>query len=469
MARFAGLRVPAFVFKREWLLLFGVLGLAAAIALLFYLWRPTPLKVAVGPAGSGEARLVEAFATTLSRLRQDVRLQIVPQGSVRESAAALERGAADLAVVRPDAGLPANGLTVAVLRDEALVIAAPEAAGIAELPDLARRRLGLVVRHEADLALLARLMAHYEIAPAGPGGSGPGTAVLVPLPVEEVGSAIEGRRIDAAAIVAAPASAAAQALVRAVEGASRDRKITIVAVPDGDAIAQSLPEVQAVTIPSGALRGRPRRPAEEVRTVGVTYRLVARSDLRRQTVASVVQHLFEMRTRLAAETGAANLLKAPDFDSAITATSARLPNHPGAVDYYQREQLTFFQSYGDYIYLLAIFGGSLFSGLAWLTQRLARKRRALVDVVLDRLMKILADARGCDSVMVLDDLALEIDGLVIHAVRYARHRTTDTRSMNALTLAIDSARAAISDRRRSLLDGRVENAAAGPARTSPAA
>ena len=71
--------------------------------------------------------------------------------------------------------------------------------------------------------------------------------------------------------------------------------------------------------------------------------------------------------------------------------------------------------------------------------------------MLDRLLCILSEARGAKTVAEIDDLALEIDGLVTHAVRHARKRTTGTKTMGALMLAIDSARAAIADRRRDIL------------------
>lgn len=446
-------RLPLVLVRRDGLFLVGAVVLLAIAGLYFYWTRPTPLTVAAGPRGTPDARLIEAYAALLDREKRSIRLAVTYQDDVRDAASALQEGRADLAVVRPDVRSPENGLTLAVLRDEALIVAAPEAAGLAELPDLAGKRLGLVARHAADAGLVATLLRYYDLdaAPADAAGPlGPNQVALVPLAAEAVGASLTGRRVDAVAVVAGPASPAAAALARAVEGASRDRKVGFVTIPDGEAIAQRTPEIPAVTIPGGSFGGRPKRPEEELKTVGVSYRLMARDDMRRETAAAVTQYLFEKRTRLGAQAPSANLLKAPEFDSAATATSARLPNHPGAVDYFQREQLTFFQAYGDWVYLAMFGGGSVFSAMAWLGQRLRRKRRALVDVVLDRLMDILAEARDSTTVAALDERALEIDSLVLHAVRYARHRTTDTRTMSALILAIDSARSAVADRRRSL-------------------
>ena len=446
--------LAAILMKREGIFVLLALGFAAVAGIVLYLSRPTTLTVAVGPRDGAEAALIDAYAKALSRNHEDVRLDVKHLDDVRDSAAALQDNRADLAVVRPDVMLPENGLTLAVLHDEALIVAAPAASGIESFPDLSRRRLGVVVRHKADLALIDRLLDFYDFFPArdadperpiAPGGVG-----VVPLKPSEVTAALDAKRVDAVAVIAAPASKAAISTVRAVEAASPDRTATLVGVPDGKAITQRLPELQASSIPAGTFGGRPKRPEEDVETLGVSHRLMARGSVNRVAVASVVQHLFEWRPRLAAASPLANQVKAPDYDTTVTATSARLPNHPGAVDYFEREQQTFLERYEDWIYLLAFFGGTIGSGVAWLGQRLARKRRERIDGVLDRLLDILAELRTARTAADLDALAREIDSLVADVVRQARERTIDTRMLSALILAIDAAHAALDDARRCL-------------------
>ncbi|GJD47859.1 hypothetical protein OPKNFCMD_0571 [Methylobacterium crusticola] len=441
--------MPAFLHKRESFFLLAALLLGAVAGGVLYLSRPTTLVVAVGPEARAESRLIQAYADALARAREDIRLLVVPYDDVRNSAAALQSGRADLAVVRPDVRLPENGLTLAVLHDEALVVAAPAGRELKAFPDLSGKRLGLVAHHGADQPFVTSLLAYYALTPAAPERAGtPGTVAVVPLAAEEVTAALATGRIDAAAVIAAPSARAAGQVVRAVEAASPDHGAAIVAVPDGEAIIQRMPELQSVSIAAGTFGGRPKRPDEDVRTVGASYRLMARASLSRDVAASVTQHLFELRSRLAAMTPTANLMKAPDFDSAVAATSARLPIHPGAVDFYEREQQTFLQRYEDWVYLAAFFGGGLGSAVAWLGQRLAREQRARIDTVLDRLLAILAEARGTQDPAALAGLAVEIDGLVVDVVRHARARATDIRTMSALILAVDAARAAVAECRR---------------------
>ena len=130
--------------------------------------------MAVGPQDGPEAALIEAYANALDRAREDVRLKVVRYGDVRDSALALQRNKADLAVVRPDVFLPENGLTLAILHDEALIIAAPEAADIDDIPALARKRLGIVVRHSADLPFLTNLLSFYDLVPDSSDAEAPG-------------------------------------------------------------------------------------------------------------------------------------------------------------------------------------------------------------------------------------------------------------------------------------------------------
>jgi ABC-type nitrate/sulfonate/bicarbonate transport system substrate-binding protein len=90
----------------------------------------------------------------------------------------LRQGKVDLAIVRPDVLLPGNGLTVAILREEAVIVVAPAASKIEGFSGLAGKRLGVVTHHEADLPVLTAIAAHYDLSPPA--------ITLVPLGLEEV-------------------------------------------------------------------------------------------------------------------------------------------------------------------------------------------------------------------------------------------------------------------------------------------
>lgn len=449
-------RLPQWLFRRESLVTIAMAAVLGAGALTLYVTQATTLVIAVAPRDGTEPGLIKAYADALDAGRENVRLKILSFDDVRESAAALQDGRADLAVVRPDVELPTNGLTLAILRDQAMIIVSPEASGITAFPKLAGKRLGIAEHKDADFQLLGNILGYYGLAletePSGP--KVPATAVLlVPVDASDAGTAIRTRKIDAFVSIIAPSAPKALALVAAVKGISKSGKVEFVDVPDGDAIIERFPRLQAVTVPGGLFGGRPKLPDDDVKTVGSSYRLMARASLSRVVAADVTQHLFEMRTAASRSSDAADYVLAPAYETTVAATSARIPIHPGAIDYYEREQHSFVDRYGDTLYLLAALAGGLASAFAWLRQRFASLRRERIDEVTDRLLAIIDEARSLRDSEALQALNIEIDRLATDVVRYARDRRPDMRTMAAVGIAIETAKATVSDCRHATAGG----------------
>ena len=360
------------------------IGLCAGLAVFGY-WHfaaPHHLTIAVGPPDSPETRVLGAYAQALPETHKDVRLRIRPTQDLRESASLLERKRVEFAVIRPDVLLPGNARTVAILRTDAVIVLAPSADEPDDLGKLARKRLGVLSRDEADASLLKTLLDHYNL-PAS-------EITLVPLAAAaDVEGAIAGRRIDALVFVAPAASQETADIARAAAKAWNGR-VSVVPVAQAEALAAKNPLLSEETIPVGGVLGRPALPAEEIKTIGVSYRLMSRPDIDRNLVSRVAQYLFQLRARIAQVDPGIHLMKAPDTDASTTAT---LPNHLGANDYFQREQRTFMDDYGDWIWIALFAGGGLSSGLVWLGQLFRRNRREAVDKVIDRLLAIATEAR----------------------------------------------------------------------------
>jgi TRAP-type uncharacterized transport system substrate-binding protein len=417
----------------------------------WYFAAPTQLTVAIGPPDSPEARLVGAYAQALVENRKDIRLMVRSTRDLQESARALQQHAVDLAVVRPDVDLPTNARTIAILRVDAVIFLAPGTDKPDDVGKLAKKRLGLVNRDEADIPPLKTILDHYNLTDDD--------ITLVPLAAADVETSIAGKRIDALAFVAPVASRQAAEITRTAARAWNGR-VAVVPVALAEALAAKNPLLSEETLAPGSILGRPQLPAEEAKTIGVSYRLVSRPEVDRTVVSRAAQHLFQLRTRIAQTAPGIHLMKAPDTDAS---TTAALPNHLGANDYFHREQRTFMDDYGDWIWIALFAGGGLSSGLVWAGQLFRRNRRELVDKVIDRLLVILAEAREATSTDQLDKLATEIDGLVSHTVRHARRRTTNTRTMSAMILALDTARSAVAERRRELREAeRFEDATLDP-------
>lgn len=365
---------------------------------------------------------------------------------MRDSAAALQEGRADLAVVRPDVDLPDNGLTLAILRDQAMIIASPEPSGLTSFPELDRKRLAILAHRDADQALIKAMVGHYGLTlldqdPEGP--LPPRHVALVEMSEAELPAALARKRVDAVVSVISPTAPTAQRIVGIVQAASRTQKVAFVTVENADAIVARMPRLQSVTMPAETFGGSPKVPAEDVHTVGASYRLMARADLSRPVAADVTQHLFELRSGMANVTAAADYMQAPSYDSTAGATSARLPIHPGAVDFFEREQQGFIERYETWIYLVAFLGGGIGSGVVWIGQRLSRLRRERIEEATDRLLQIRQEAQGSAAPPHLEHLAREIDDLAGEIAKHALERPTEARTMSAAAIAIDAARSTV--------------------------
>src|SRR4051794_27520574 len=89
----------------------GVLFFAAAGAGLYLVLRPVTLRIAVGPPGSDDQKLIQALAQTFARDKSSVRLAPVSTESAAASIAPLKESKTDPPGARGDPELPAGPRT----------------------------------------------------------------------------------------------------------------------------------------------------------------------------------------------------------------------------------------------------------------------------------------------------------------------------------------------------------------------
>jgi len=153
-----------------------MLAFGVAAGTLYYVLRPTTLRIAVGPAGSEDQKLIQLMAQTFARENSAVRLSLVTTEGAAESIALFTAGKADLAVARGDLNLPENAESVAILRKNVVVLWAPSglpAKGskkqptpkIKSLDELAGHRVGVIGRTQANVTLLRVILKESGINP----------------------------------------------------------------------------------------------------------------------------------------------------------------------------------------------------------------------------------------------------------------------------------------------------------------
>ncbi|SFU71855.1 TRAP transporter solute receptor, TAXI family [Methylobacterium sp. 174MFSha1.1] len=433
-----------------------------ATALLAYQWlgQPTTLRVAVGPAGSEDARLVAAVTQSLARTHEDVRLRPVATGGVAESASLAERGKADLAVVRSDVGIPANTQTVAILHRNAVLLLTTDPS-LAAVPDLRGRRIGIVRNPSGNTRLLATILEHYDI---------PADAVtVVPLgDGHEAGEALRGHRVDAVMVVSPltgrTAGDVVASIIKGDNGVSAGGTPNFIPIGEAAVLARRWPALESVEIARGTFGGTPPRPAEAVATIGVSHRLVAQAHLSDSIVSELTRLLFVNRPGLAVEVPLANQIEAPD-----TSKSASLPVHPGAQAYYEGEVESFFERYGDWFYLVVMCVSILGSAAAGLVSRAANRSRARDMALLRQLLAIVRASRDVEDDGELADLERQADEILAAALARAGAGAIDNAGVAAFTLGLDQARRAIAERRAVLLERQAQGLDRAPDPRSAAA
>jgi uncharacterized protein len=433
-----------------------IIGGAAASWFAYQVYsRPAELKVAVGPAGSDDHALLTGLSRRLASTKAAVRLGIVSRSGPIEVAQALDRGEADLAVIRGDLPIPSSARAVAVLQKSAVVIVAAEKnkKTLENFGQLKKRKLGIVGSPGANDRLIDRLSAHHGLSPSD--------ISRVQLARDDAIDAIRTGRVDAL-LGTGPLNGPTIANFNAAVSRAFRAVPSYVEI-DAEAIAKSAPEYESDDIPKGAFRSSPANPAEDITTLFFAHLLVAKRSLSEDTVAALTRLLFDARVPLQSEHPTARLIEAASTDK-----DAAVPIHPGAAAYYDGSEKGFFERYGDALFygpmLLSLIGTMALAAYRYFSRD---KSFALADRLL-RLRKIVSDASRAQSLEEIAALESELTRMFDELVeKLARGGLTESEISTGL-LVFKHVSDALSERRRVLTgQGLAPPRTTVPDRTSP--
>jgi len=324
----------------------GIFLFGVAAGTLYYALRPVTLRIAVGPAGSEDQKLVQLMAQTFAHEGATVRLSPITTEGASESIALFAAGKADLAVARGDLNLPANAESVAILRKNVVVLWAPSGLApkgsrkqptpkIKSLDELSGHRVGVIGRSQVNATLLRVILTES--------GINPDKVAVTQFSTSQIAEMARDQSIDAFMAVGPLNSKLTAEAITATASTRGEPKFLPIDV--SEAIAQKHPIYESEEIPGSIFSSSPARPEDKIETVSVNHLIVASKTLSDTAVAALARQLFTNRQLLARELPSAAQIEKPDTDK-----DAALPAHQGAAAYIDGNERTFLEKYTDYIW-----------------------------------------------------------------------------------------------------------------------
>ncbi|MFB9264436.1 TAXI family TRAP transporter solute-binding subunit [Bradyrhizobium erythrophlei] len=421
----------------------GILLFGVAAATLYYALRPVTLHIAVGPPGSDDVKLVQAFAQTFAHDGSAVRLTPVTTQGATESVALFAANKVELAVARVDLNLPTSAEAVAILRKNVVVLWAPSglppkgskkppAAKIKSIDDLAGRKVGVIGRTQANVTLLRVILQES--------GVNPDKVTIVQFAANQITDLAHDASLDAYMTVGPLNSKITADAIAATAAARGEPKFLPIEV--SEAIAQKHPRYESEEIAGSIFSSSPARPEDKVETVSVNHLIVAQHTLHESTVSALVRQLFTDRLQVARDVPGAAKIEKPDTDK-----DAALPAHQGAAAYIDGTERTFLEKYTDYIWGAILVLSGLGSAGAWFRHYVKRDERDQYISHRDNLLALISRVRGAETAEDLATMQGMADQLLREALDCYDDGAIEEGDLSVIGLTLEQFHHAVADRR----------------------
>jgi TRAP-type uncharacterized transport system substrate-binding protein len=395
MSHMTSLNLPLWL---RFVLLVGVIGLAAGAVLFGYRYytRPVILSVAVGSIDGEAAKAMSDIASRLVATNAPVRLKVIDSGTALGAANAFSAGKVDLAVVRGDVGDLSQAKAVVIVSHMVVLIVAPPGSSIDSMDKLKGRRIG-VIGGDTNASVVDALSKEYGFDRQ---------KTFKDVALTDARRAIQSKEV-AAVLVVIPLAEKYLSLVRGFSQQGSKALPTLIAIDSAAAIAETARAYESFDVPKGTLRGAPPVPEDDLTTLRTSLYLVANKKLGSDLVATLTQTIMSVRRDLLAEEPIFAQITAPSTDQ-----DAYLPLHPGAAAVYNATQQSFMDEYGNWIYLTPMILGGAATLLAAAWKFLGLSEPAGRQGPLDSLYALGRRIRMAATEAQLSEIEEEIDGIL---------------------------------------------------------
>ena len=429
----------------------GLVAIACGAGLVAYRYstQPTTLTVAAGSLDGDAPKLMQAIASRLNATNAPVRLKVVDKMTALDAAKAFSSGETDLAVVRADVGDLSQARAVMVVAHAVVLLIAPPGSTVTSMDDIKGKTVG-VIGAAVNQHVVSVITKEYDLERAR-------TRFRDLLPMD-VTQAIQSKQVQALLVVV-PISEKYLTRIRDFMPRNTKAKVALVPIESAGAIANIHKAYESYELPKGTLRGSPALPDDDVTTLRVPLYLVASKKVSDDVAGALAKAVFEAKRELASEHPLLAQIAQPNKEK-----DAFIPIQPGASQYFEGEQKSFFDKYGDQFFYGSMLLGMLTSMLAAVWKYMSRKEPEPQERPLSRLFALMDRVRDASDEADLAKAEQEIDDILRSQLETCAPGEIDAGEAAAVSLATHRLEYLVS-RRRAALRSQAASPAASPATT----
>ncbi len=321
------------------------------------------VRIAAGRPGSGIHALGTALAELFNTKVSGVRARVVESADRRNSLERVLQGEAELAIAFSDSEGDGEVRTLVPLYELYLYIIVWTDGGVTDVPSLKGRRVGIGPAGGGTDTVTRQLLEHYRF--------GEKDIELVNSKYRDMTKGFLSRKLDAVFVLGSIESRAVERLLRA-PGAkllSLDDPERVAPVMDG--IRSKHPFVVSHIIPKHLFGTKPKTPTG---VIGVNALLVASSKVDDETARRLTQAVFEHKVALGTK-----VRRLREINERFDPATLRFPLHPGAAQYYRRDEPPAIMRWAETISLFITILMVIWSASYALVMRRRLKRKGTMD------------------------------------------------------------------------------------------
>ncbi len=282
-----------------------------------------------------------------------------------------------------------------------VLIMAPPGSSIESIDELKGKTVG-VVSGEVNHRVVEALTKEYELDRA--------KVQFKDVPMADIAQAFKSKQV-AALLVVVPVAEKYLALLRSLFPKTGKTKPALIPIELAGAIAAIRKYYESYELPKGTLQGSPPIPDDDMTTLRVPFYLLANKKLSDDVVGALAKSVMEARRDLINEYPLFAQIKAPSTDS-DSDKDTFIPIHPGAAAYFDGDQKSFFDKYGDPIFYGSMLLGGLASVFAGAWRFMMQEEHPPERRPLMRLYALTDDISKAESETALAEIEQRIDDIL---------------------------------------------------------